>query len=85
MAFTSIARTYANVNRDAPKSYWDYGTLPPFASLPFPVREADDVDNLQVTWGYVLCPPLGLCCLILSAISVGIRVNDTGTPTITRL
>ena len=26
MAFTSIARTYANVNRDAPKSYWDYGT-----------------------------------------------------------
>jgi len=25
MAFTSIARTYANVNRDAPKSYWDYG------------------------------------------------------------
>ena len=29
MAFTSVARTYANVNRDAPKSYWDYGTKPP--------------------------------------------------------
>lgn len=28
MSFTSIARVYANVNRDAPKSYWDYGTTP---------------------------------------------------------
>jgi len=27
MAYTSIARTYANVNRDAPKSYWDYDNL----------------------------------------------------------
>lgn len=25
MAFTSVARTYANVNEDAPRSYWDYG------------------------------------------------------------
>jgi hypothetical protein len=55
-------------------------------SLPFAVllREADDVDNLQVTWGYVLCPPFVFCYLILSATSVGIRVNDAGTPTITR-
>jgi hypothetical protein len=33
MAFTSVARTYANVNRDAPKSYWDYGITLPSASL----------------------------------------------------
>ena len=64
------------------------GIMVPYPpSLPFAVllREADDVDNLQVTWGYVVCPPLVFRCLILSAISVGIRVNDTGTPTIMRL
>jgi len=64
------------------------GIMVPYPpSLPFALllREADDVDNLQVTWGYVLCPSVVFRYLILSAISVGIRVNDTGTPTITRL
>jgi hypothetical protein len=45
MAYSSIARTYANVNRDAPKSYWDYGTLLSRIWLTI-------IDNLQVTWGY---------------------------------
>lgn len=52
MAFTSIARTYANVNRDAPKSYWDYGTL----SIQSHENScADGVDSLQITWGLVFC------------------------------
>lgn len=52
MAFTSVARTYANVNRDAPKSYWDYGT---FSIQSHENSCANGVDSLQITWGLVFC------------------------------
>jgi len=67
MAFSSVARTYANVNRDAPKSYWDYGIDITYILANNPLS-----DSLVVQWGY-----LPLSTIFVSGkevLMVGIRI-----------